>query len=78
MGNHEYCEECGASDFHYNKPCNPERKAKFQAEQDKLYAREQQAEKAAKKAVKKLQKLGYKAKTDQYGNIVIDKWSFLE
>lgn len=35
MGNHEYCGECGASDFHYNRPCNPKTKAAFQAELEK-------------------------------------------
>ncbi len=31
MGNHEYCDECGASSFHYGEPCDPERKASHQA-----------------------------------------------
>lgn len=33
MGNHEYCTECGASDFHLGRPCNPALKAKHQAEE---------------------------------------------
>ena len=31
MGNHEFCEDCGESDFHLTRPCDPlkvkERKA---------------------------------------------------
>ena len=27
MGNHEYCPDCGESDFHYERPCNPIKKA---------------------------------------------------
>lgn len=33
MGNHEYCEECGANDFHMGRPCDPERLAKKKSEQ---------------------------------------------
>jgi hypothetical protein len=25
MGNHEFCVECGASDFHYGRECDPKR-----------------------------------------------------
>jgi hypothetical protein len=24
MGNHEYCEDCGANSFHFGSPCDPE------------------------------------------------------
>jgi hypothetical protein len=27
MGNHEYCGNCGESDFHYGRPCDPARVA---------------------------------------------------
>ena len=30
MGNHEYCTECGATDFHLGRPCDPKRKAEYQ------------------------------------------------
>lgn len=33
MGNHEFCTECGANDFHNGFPCDPERKVKWVAEQ---------------------------------------------
>lgn len=76
MGNHEFCGECGASDFHYNRPCDPATKAKYQARQRKIERRVQQAEAAARNAAKKLRALGYEAEIDQYGDITIDKWSF--
>jgi len=31
MGNHEFCEDCHANDFHNGRPCNPEAKAKVDA-----------------------------------------------
>jgi len=33
MGNHEFCTECGASDFHYGRPCDPKRKKEHQEKQ---------------------------------------------
>jgi hypothetical protein len=33
MGNHEFCTECGESDFHYGVSCNPEKRQKYQHEQ---------------------------------------------
>lgn len=35
MGNHEYCVDCGENDFHYGRPCNPEKVAVVQAEKQK-------------------------------------------
>lgn len=32
MGNHEYCVDCGESNFHYNRPCDPYKLAAMQAE----------------------------------------------
>lgn len=32
MGNHEFCTECGANDFHNGEPCDPKRKKKYQNE----------------------------------------------
>jgi hypothetical protein len=34
MGNHEYCVDCGESDFHHHRPCNPKKVA------DRLAAKE--------------------------------------
>lgn len=31
MGNHEYCVECGANDFHLGEPCRPEDLARANA-----------------------------------------------
>jgi hypothetical protein len=31
VGNHEFCVECGESDFHRGEPCDPAVKAAYQA-----------------------------------------------
>jgi len=33
MGNHEFCEDCGASNFHLGEECDPERKAAYERSQ---------------------------------------------
>jgi predicted nucleic acid-binding Zn-ribbon protein len=35
MGNHEFCTECGASDFHHGRECDPKRKAEYEARNQK-------------------------------------------
>ena len=41
MGNHEYCEKCGESDFHYHRPCDPAKLLIRELEEQKeLKARE--------------------------------------
>lgn len=37
MGNHEFCTECGESDFHHGRPCDPVKKATYQARQPKRW-----------------------------------------
>lgn len=32
MGNHEYCSDCGANDFHHGRPCDLAQYAKRQRE----------------------------------------------
>lgn len=34
MGNHEYCEDCGESDFHHHRPCDPVKLAKKKQEKE--------------------------------------------
>lgn len=77
MGNHEFCEECGASSFHYGQPCDPKRKTKYQKEQQEIRDREILARKAAKNLVKKLKDLGYEAELDHLGDVYISKFSLL-
>jgi hypothetical protein len=36
MGNHEYCTGCGESDFHLGQPCDPVKKAAFQAREPQV------------------------------------------
>lgn len=50
MGNHEFCTECHENDFHYGRPCDPEKRAK-------VVAAEEAAEKARKVGAKNLQRL---------------------
>ncbi|MES2213684.1 MAG: hypothetical protein V4473_02490 [Patescibacteria group bacterium] len=78
MGNHEYCEECGESNFHYNRPCDPERKAKYQREIEQKKEREVRGKQAAVSALKKLKKLGYEGEIDQHGDIRISKYSLIK
>ncbi len=78
MGNHEYCEECGASDFHYGRDCEPTRKATFQAGLREVEERNKRATEAAKEAVIKLRGLGYKPQLDQFDNITISKHTLIE
>lgn len=77
MGNHEYCEECGASDFHYGRPCNPIRKATHQSEKAAIKNREKRAEAAAISTAQTLRNLGFEVEIDGIGNIKIDKYSLL-
>jgi hypothetical protein len=34
MGNHEYCIDCGESDFHHGRPCDPVKVARIKAEKE--------------------------------------------
>ena len=31
MGNHEFCTECGESDFHFGRSCNEKKRKEYQA-----------------------------------------------
>ena len=64
MGNHEYCELCGEHNFHYSTPCDPEKKAKHQAEKDARIERQIRAERAAKAMIEKLALKGIRATLD--------------
>ena len=39
MGNHEYCVDCGESDFHYGRDCDPKKKAAMAATEASRTAR---------------------------------------
>jgi hypothetical protein len=66
MGNHEYCTECGLSNFHYGEPCPPKAKAAHQAREAEILERTIRAERAAKALVEKLQAKGIPAKLDSW------------
>jgi len=75
MGNHEFCEECSESNFHYGRPCDPDRKAKYQAR----LQRDRQADAAAIEVVKRLKKLGYQAEIHlSSGDVLIKKHSLVK
>jgi hypothetical protein len=74
MGNHEYCDECGASDFHFGRECNPERKAKHQKEREEIRKRNENYDRLTESTIKELRNLGFKAKKNQYGNIEIARY----
>ena len=78
MGNHEFCTECGESNFHHHRPCDPERKMRYEEEKRKIKNRKERADQAVIKIVKKLKELGYEAEIDEYGHIIIDKWSLIK
>lgn len=74
MGNHEYCVDCGVSDFHFGRPCNPKLVAKEQERQRVIDAIVVTHEQRALEVVSELKRLGYPAEIGNYGDIVISKW----
>jgi hypothetical protein len=64
MGNHEYCELCGENNFHYDEPCDPDKKAKHQAAKDARIERQIRAERAAKAMINTLYLKGIPATLD--------------
>jgi len=60
MGNHEYCMECGESDFHRGRPCDPKKLVKKDRERAEQKAYEQQLTVAAKVLQKELEANGHK------------------
>lgn len=78
MGNHEYCMDCGASDFHHGRPCNPERLAAEQTRQQEIKDRVKSLDKSAERVCAALVALGYPAKIGQFGHIVLEKWDLKE
>lgn len=75
MGNHEYCSECGESDFHYNQPCDPETKRKHKLNENITEEKYQKALTKALEICEQLVRMGYAAKINSLGDVVISKWS---
>lgn len=74
MGNHEFCTDCGASDYHLGSDCNPKEKAAYQAGLKAVADYATLHDSKAKKLVKKLKSQGIPAKIGAYGSIEISKW----
>lgn len=78
MGNHEYCVDCGASDFHWGRTCQeayPEGYRETQARKRKQKEKETRQREKAKQVVSRLKKLGYKAERNAYGHVQIPYWT---
>lgn len=73
MGNHEYCTECGASDFHDGRPCNPDRLAKNKVQKELDDARHASLVSVMRSS---LDKAGIPYEIDQYGNATVRPSSF--
>jgi len=72
MGNHEYCEDCGASDFHHGRPCDPTRKAAFEAEKVQNAARQKAAREKLAVLATELNSRGYQAEFNVYGTLQVN------
>ena len=67
MGNHEWCERCHMSDFHYGKPCeevNPEGFKKAQKERDEHYIERKRGRVLLNKLAEKLKQHGIRTFID--------------
>jgi len=74
MGNHEYCVDCGESDFHYGRPCDPDKLA-AEKERNRLNEeRSQRLDEKAKRIVDALVAKGLPAEINHYRNVEIVKW----
>jgi hypothetical protein len=71
MGNHEYCEACGESDFHHGRPCDPAKKAAMSARTARCEKRKTDA---VKRMERTLAQLKIPFELDQYDNAVVS-WS---
>ena len=73
MGNHEYCDGCGESDFHYHRNCDPVKvAARLKAEADSKARTKAEVDRMKKV----LDKLGVKYDLDEYGNAEINHSEF--
>ena len=73
MGNHEYCVDCGESDFHWGKPCNPEKVAARQA----IERRDAERKKlGVGKMIDILDKLKVQYQVDENGHATFYWWDF--
>ena len=73
MGNHEFCEDCGESDFHLHRPCDPKKVAARKAEAKKQGEEQQQC---IGKMKLELEKAGIKYRLDRYGNAIVSYSDF--
>jgi hypothetical protein len=80
MGNHEWCEECQSSSFHYGKPCDPVKVARVKAARDEHARLEARANEAAVKLVESLRGLGLEAQFDSWNpqHVTISKWTLVD
>ena len=68
MGNHEYCEECGESDFHLGRKCYPKKVAKVKAREAEVEMRLQACITKLKADMKTITSMGYSMEINtEYG-----------
>jgi hypothetical protein len=68
MGNHEFCELCEESNFHYGRPCDPVKVAQVQANA-KAYEQRKQA--GIRRLRLLLDSLQLKYEIDTYGRAIV-------
>lgn len=75
MGNHEYCEDCGESNFHLNRPCDP---AKVAARKKQSARAEKTKQGCINRMKSALADAGINYTLDSYGNAIVSYTSFPE
>lgn len=79
MGNHEYCEDCGESDFHLHWPCDPVKLAKKKREEEDWEEKKKDAKSKAKDIVGKLlDSNGIKWTQDHDGYTEVSPYQFIQ
>jgi hypothetical protein len=74
MGNHEYCTDCGANDFHHGRPCDPDRLAKKKAKEDIQNKAQADALKRLVALKEQLESQGIKVQWDWHGEGLVIYW----
>ncbi len=74
MGNHEYCVDCGESDFHLHRGCDP---VKVARKQESERVRLEQKARCIDKMVERLNAAGIPFRLDNVGRAIINPWDFL-
>jgi len=77
MGNHEWCEHCETSDFHYGYPCDPERLRVIKERKDAYKIQADKAKIELAKLTRSLEKKKIKCTHNEHGDLVIEWYQFM-